>query len=150
MSLLPGVPNMGPAPVSPTIKVAGKASLGGPTGIAKTAQTAGKPGNTENLGSLIGRMGKGLTSAGGGNPAAHSISQYGKGISGIAGGTDPTAHAGAKLIRGTAAGPHVKRGGLGSGPQGMPGANSPSSSGDPGSSNASAGGSMGQSGYDQE
>jgi hypothetical protein len=139
MSLLPGVPNMSPAPVSPTIKIAGKANLGAPSGIAKVAQSAGKPGNTENFGSVVGRMGKGISNLGGGSQVAHSINHYGKsgpafpGMQGLAGtsGVQPTMHAGAKLIRGTSMGKHIKKGGLGSGPQGMPGGNSPNDSGDP-------------------
>ena len=139
MSLLPGVPNMGPAPVSPTIKMAGKASLGGPSGIAKTAHAAGKPGNTENFGSVVGRMGKGISAIGGGNALAHSINHYGKGgpqVPGMQGldgsaGIQPTAHAGASMIRGTKMGSHIKRGALGPGPQGAPGANQPNNSGDP-------------------
>ena len=139
MSLLPGVPNMGPAPVSPTIKVAGKASLGGPSGIAKTAQAVGKPGNTENFGSVVGRMGKGISAIGGGSSVAHSINHSGKngpsfpGMEGMAGtgGVQPTAHAGASMIRGTSMSQHIRKGALGPGKQGAPGPNSPNNSGDP-------------------
>lgn len=61
MALLPGVPNVGPAPVSPM------------------AHSAGKPGKTEHLGSVVGRTGKGLTNIGGGDSALHSLNHYGKG-----------------------------------------------------------------------
>ena len=146
MSLLPGVPNVGPAPVNPTIKVSGKASLGGPAGIAKVAQTAGKPGNTEHIGSVVGRTGKGISSLGGGSSLAHSASQYAKmpGAGAImggeiagAGGVDPTKHAGATIVRGGAMRSHLRTGGIGPGNMGAPGANSPDATGDPGASSPS-------------
>ena len=132
MSLLPGVPNMGPAPVSPTIATPGKSAMGGPSGIAKIAQGVGKPGNTEHLGSIIGRTGKGMTSLGGGNSGAHSFSQYAKQpaagalmggeLAGSSNGVNPTAHPGAKMIRGGGGGmrSHIRQGGLGAGDMGMP------------------------------
>lgn len=117
MSYLPGVPNMGPAPVSP-VSTGANTTVGKPGGIAAIAHGVGKPSNTQHLGSIIGLPGKGSTSVGGGDPMAHSLSQYMK----TAGGAQPTAHAGVKnAIRGGKMGPHVKRGGLGQGPMGMPG-----------------------------
>lgn len=86
MAYLPGVPDVGPAPVSPT---------GG-----------GKALKTEQLGSVVGRTGKGLTTVGGGDSAAHSLNHYGK----------PTIHGGA-------IGRNIKKGGLGPGKMGMPGPN---------------------------
>jgi hypothetical protein len=133
MSYLPGVPNVGPAPVGPSLPVASHVDVGSHTGIAKTATTVGKPGNTQHFGNVTGRMGKGLTALGGGDPSNHAQNHYGK--SGLpaaptdgaslggqsVGGVSPTQHAGMKEIRGTSAGPHVKRGGLGPGPMGTPG-----------------------------
>lgn len=130
MSLLPGVPDVGPKPVSPTISGGAKISQGAPQGIAATANSVGKPGNTEHLGSIIGRTGKGLTSAGGGDPAMHSMSHYGKnapsglggGVGQPAGGVDPTSHGGMSAIRGGSMGKHVRKDGLGAGKTGMPAA----------------------------
>lgn len=87
MAYLPGVPDVGPAPVSPP---------GGGKTIA-----------VQHLGSVVGRTGKGLTTVGGGDPIAHSLSHYGK--------------PGKNAIRGGKMGSHVKKGGLGPGAQGMPG-----------------------------
>jgi hypothetical protein len=130
MALLPGVPDMGPKPVSPTIAISGKSSLGGPSGIAKVAQGAGKPGNTEHFGSVVGRTGKGISNLGGGSSLAHSQSQYAKtpGPGAIMGGEgaagiDPTAHSGSKMIRGESGAmrSHIREGGLGPGPMSAPG-----------------------------
>ena len=136
MSLLPGVPNMSPAPISPVkpITAGANTDVGKPSGINAIAHSVGKPGNVENLGSIVGRPGKGMTSVGGGNQTAHMLNHYGKppanpqassslvaGLSGT-GGVDPTAHAGANKIRGMSGGIHrVRNGGLGPGPQGTPG-----------------------------
>lgn len=117
---------MGPKPVGPTISGGAKVSQGAPHGIAATAHSVGKPGNTEHLGSLIGRSGKGLTSAGGGDPTMHSINHYGKnppallGGAPMAAGVNPTAHAGMTAIRGGSMGKHVRKDGLGAGKMGMP------------------------------
>lgn len=132
MSYLPGVPDMGPAPVSPTISTHTSVGKGGPQGIAAVASGVGKASRTQHLGSLIGRAGAGSTAAGGGNPLAHSIGHYGKtppatpllgGSAGMAGGVDPTAHAGAVMIRGGKGQmrSHIREGGLGAGQMGMPG-----------------------------
>jgi hypothetical protein len=135
MAYLPGVPNVGPAPVGPSLPVASHVDVGSHTGIAKTATTVGKPGNTQHLGSVVGRTGKGLTAVGGGNPMNHSMNAYGKnGLPAPAtngasvggesmGGVSPTAHKGAQIIRGGGGGvrAHVKEGGLGPGKMGMPG-----------------------------
>lgn len=135
MAYLPGVPDGGPAPVSPTAPGGAKTSLGKPGGISAVAHSVGKPGNTEHLGSIIGRPGKGMTSVGGGDPLAHSLNHYGKppanpaaaskllGGQQMDGGTVPTAHAGAKIIRGESGQmrQHVRTGGLGAGKMGMPG-----------------------------
>lgn len=124
MALLPGVPNVGPAPVSPTVKVGAKVSLGKPaSGISAAAHSVGKPGNSEHFGSVVGRTGKGLTALGGGSSAAHSLNQYGK-SSQLEGGVDPTQHAGVSQIRGGGMGklnPHVRQGGLGPGKMSTPG-----------------------------
>jgi hypothetical protein len=133
MAYLPGVPNVGPAPVGPSLPVASHVDVGTHTGIAKVATTVGKPGNTQHLGSVVGRTGKGLTGVGGGNPMNHMQNHYGK--SGLpaaptdgasVGGQsvgDPTQHAGSRTIRGEAGGirAHVREGGLGPGQLGMPG-----------------------------
>lgn len=129
MSLLPGVPNMGPAPVSPTMKMPSITSVGKSSGIAAVAGSVGKPGNTEHLGSVVGRTGKGISNLGGGSSLAHSMNAYGKkppallGGTQMAGGVDPTAHAGAKMIRGGSGGmrSHIRQGGLGPGSMGAPG-----------------------------
>lgn len=132
MAYLPGVPNMGPAPVGPSLPVASKATVGAPKGIAATAAKVGKPGNTEHFGSVVGRTGKGISGIGGGSTSAHSQNHYGKsgmpappqlGGSQVEGGVDPTKHAGATIIRGQSGGirAHVRQGGLGPGQLGMPG-----------------------------
>lgn len=133
MAYLPGVPNVGPAPVSPTIKMSSAGGKGSSGGIAAIAGRAGKPGNTEHFGSVVGRTGKGISNLGGGSSAAHSLSQYGKAAKAPAllggqqgaGGVDPTQHLGVKQIRGGGLGtinPRVKQGGLGPGFAGSPGA----------------------------
>lgn len=119
MSYLPGVPDMGPKPVSPTVPGGANTTVGKPSGIAQVANSVGKPGNTQHLGSVVGRTGKGMTSVGGGDPLAHSVSQYGK----TGAGTNPTAHGGAKQIRGLSGTMRqgVRSGGLGPERLGMPG-----------------------------
>jgi hypothetical protein len=131
MSYLPGVPNMSPAPVS-TAPAGGK---GGTTGIAKIAATVGKPGRSQELGSMVGRHASGTsTHITGGDPLAQSLQHYGKKPPAMLGGTlggnatvDPTAHAGASMIRGGAGGikprGYLKYGGLGPGRMGAPGPN---------------------------
>jgi hypothetical protein len=130
MSYLPGVPDMGPAPVSPTISSPAKLGVGKPKGISAVAHSVGKPGNTQHLGSVVGRTGKGITALGGGSPAAHAVNNYGKkstpGLLGgqlMGAGKDPTAHAGATMIRGQSGAmrPHVRMGGLGPGKESTPG-----------------------------
>jgi hypothetical protein len=133
MSYLPGVPNMGPKPVSPTVSVTkAGGGVGHSGGIGGLARSVGKPGNTEHLGSVVGRTGKGLTAVGGGNQAMHSLNNYGKaakapallGGSQTAGGVDPTQHAGVKQIRGSGLGQissRVRQGGLGPGRASTPG-----------------------------
>lgn len=131
MSYLPGVPNMGPAPIGPTIKVPSSVSVGKPSGIAAVAHGAGKPGNTQQLGSVVGKTGKGLTGIGGGNQAAHALNHYGKapppGISGMTGGSTvkPISEAGAgtRMIKGSGGGirPHIRQGALGPGRMGAAG-----------------------------
>jgi hypothetical protein len=131
--------------VSPTIKVAGKTGVGSPsTGIGQTAQTAGKPGRTEHLGSIIARRGSGISALGGGNQIAHSMNSYGKqpakmpGIEGLAGtgGVQPTAHAGANMIRGGSGTirQHVREGGLGPSKMSGAGPTAPDATGEPGTS----------------
>ena len=129
MALLPGVPDMGPKPVSPTIPGGANTTVGKPGGIAQVANSVGKPGNTQHLGSVVGRTGKGMTSVGGGDPLAHGFNHYGKkppaslGGQQITGGVDPTAHPGSKQIRGGLTGGvhRVRSGGLGPERIGMPG-----------------------------
>lgn len=136
MAYLPGVPDTGPAPVAPSLaQGVAKVDVGKPSGIAAVAHSVGKPGNTEQLHSVVGRTGKGLTSVGGGNPMTHSLNHYGKVASAgsLAGqllgsstgtGVDPTKHAGASIVRGESGSPmrkHLRTGGLGNGPMGMPG-----------------------------
>jgi len=106
MSYLPGVPDMGPAPVAPM--AAGAAgSKGMPHGIAGLANKVGKPGRSEQI-RTIGVKGAGNTSIGGGNPALHSLGQYGKNASKVLGNLDgaqapkPTDHPGVREIRGGA------------------------------------------------
>lgn len=131
MAYLPGVPNVGPAPVSPTVKIAPSIGVGRPHGIAAVAASVGKPGNTEHLGSVVGRTGKGISNLGGGDSALHSLNNYGKtpkapallGGSQGAGGIDPTAHMGTKMIRGGSGTMkrNIRSGGLGPGFAGAPG-----------------------------
>jgi hypothetical protein len=130
MSYLPGVPDMGPAPVSPTIKTSASLGVGKPKGISAVAHSVGKPGNTQHLGTVVGRTGKGITALGGGSPSAHAQNNYGKvktpgllGGQSMSPGTDPTAHAGAKMIRGQSGAmrSHVREGGLGPGKMSTPG-----------------------------
>lgn len=129
MSLLPGVPNMGPAPVStaaagPTLRTPGSTGMGKPSGIAAIAAGVGKPGSTQHLGNLAGRSGKGISAITGGSPAQHMGNHYGKtapallGGQQMPGGVDPTAHAGANMIRGGSGAmrSHIRAGGLGPGP----------------------------------
>lgn len=135
MAYLPGVPDVGPAPVSPVVG-GGKTSLGAPGGISARAHAAGKPGNVEHLGNIMpqGRnprsdSGGGFSSVGGGNPGLHSLGHYGKkapplmGGDQITGGVDPTAHPGVTMIRGGLGNPsrHVREGGLGPGRMSTPG-----------------------------
>jgi len=98
MAYLPGVPNVGPKPVS--------------TAAAKPASPA-KQIRTENLGSVVGRTGKGLTSLGGGDLAAHSLNHYGK----------PAKSKSIAMIRGGVGGMkrNVRAGGLGPGFAGVAG-----------------------------
>lgn len=118
MSYLPGVPDMGPAPVSPTPTGGAKSSLGAPKGISAIAHSVGKPGRTQNFGSVVGRTGKGISALGGGDQTAHSMNHYGKkapallGGSQMSGGVDPTAHAGSKVVRGGNMRSHLRTGGL--------------------------------------
>lgn len=129
MSLLPGVPNMGPAPASPTARTGNSTSVGKPSGIGAVAAGVGKPGRTEHLGSVVGRTGKGISTLTGGDPMAHMGNHYGKkapallGGTQMAGGVDPTAHPGANMIRGGAGvmRSHIREGGLGPGPMSTPG-----------------------------
>lgn len=129
MSYLPGVPDMGPKPVNPTLSGGANTTVGKPNGVAAVANSVGKPGNTQHLGSVVGRTGKGMTSIGGGDPLAHGMSHYGKkapallGGQQTAGGVDPTAHAGSKQIRGLSGTMRhgVRAGGLGPGRMGTPG-----------------------------
>jgi hypothetical protein len=131
MGYLPGVPDMGPKPVSPTIASPSKVGVGKPTGISATAHSVGKPGNTQHFGSVVGKTGKGISALGGGNPAAHAFNQYGKpgkgpgalGGAQITGGVDPTAHKGSMVVRGQSGAmrPHVRMGGLGPGKESTPG-----------------------------
>lgn len=126
MSYLPGVPNMGPAPVSPTIKSGASIGKGKPTpGPSAAAHSVGKPGNTQHIGSIFGKPGAGGSSVGGGNPAAHSSGNYGKLLGGqqMAGGVDPTAHKGAQMIKGQSGTmrSHIREGGLGPGKMSTPG-----------------------------
>lgn len=130
MSYLPGVPDMRPAPVSPTIKSPASVTKGAPKGISAIAHSVGKPGSTQHLGSVVGKSGKGLNGLGGGSPAAHAMNNYGKqkapGLIGgqqMAGGVDPTAHKGAQMVRGGSGGmrSHVRMGGLGPGKMSTPG-----------------------------
>lgn len=140
MSYLPGVPNAGPAPVSP---MAGgmKASRGGPsTGIAKTAASVGKPGRTQHMGSLTTTMPRATprTSVTGGDPMAHSMGQFGKSFSmpgsGMSGGSgvDPTQHAGVSQVKGGMGGMgrRIKQGALGPGKAGAVGPNATSGTSD--------------------
>ena len=121
---------MGPKPVSPTISSPSKVGVGKPSGISAIAHSVGKPGNTQHLGSVVGKTGKGISALGGGSPAAHSMNNYGKqkapGLLGgqqMTGGVDPTAHKGAMVIRGQSGAmrPHVRMGGLGPGKESTPG-----------------------------
>lgn len=129
MAYLPGVPNVGPAPVNPTISAPAHTSIGKPAGIAAVAHTVGKPGNTQHFGSVVGRTGSGISALGGGSSAQHSMNDYGKkppallGGEQMAGGMDPTAHKGASMIRGGSGGmrTHIREGGLGPGPMSTPG-----------------------------
>jgi hypothetical protein len=98
--------------------MASKTPIGAPSGIAGLAHSVGKPGRTQNLGSLIGRRTAGLSANTGGNSAMQSLNHYGKGgapmlDNTVAGGVDPTAHAGAKMVRGGSMSPHIRSGGLG-------------------------------------
>lgn len=102
--------------------------MGQPTAIAATAQSVGKPGRTQHLGSVVGRRGAGLSSIGGGDPGNHSVNHYGKNgppmMGGqMTGGVNPTAHAGVKMIRGGSGGirRNVREGGLGPGKMSTPG-----------------------------
>jgi len=110
MGYLPGAPDM--------VK---------PQGIAATAQSVGKPARTQQLGSVVGRRGAGLTSIGGGDPGMHSLNHYGKNGSPSLGpassGVNPTAHAGVKMIRGGSGqmGSRIRQGGLGPGKMSTPG-----------------------------
>lgn len=130
MSYLPGVPDMGPAPVSPTIKTPSSLGVGRPHGIAAVAHTVGKPGRTQDLGSVVGRTGKGISTLTGGDPLAHSMNHYGKaappallGGSQMTGGVDPTEHAGVKQVRGGSGGirANPRTGGIGPGKMSTPG-----------------------------
>ncbi len=131
MAYLPGVPNAGPAPVAPTFKGPTSSSgRGAPSGVAAIAQKVGKPGNTQHLGSVVGKTGAGLTGIGGGNQGAHGQGHYGKvappGLSGMTGGTPPkpvSEHGGTGMIKGSAGGirTHVREGGLGPGRMSAPG-----------------------------
>ncbi len=129
MAYLPGVPDVGPAPVSPTphMNNAGVGRSGG-TAIGHLARSVGKPGHTEHLGSVVGRRGAGMSTGTGGNPGMHSLGHYGKappllGGAQIEGGVDPTAHPGAKVIRGGSGAmrSHIMVGGLGPGKGSTPG-----------------------------
>lgn len=132
MSLLPGVPNMSPAPVSPTGPGIVKASVGKPGSFGQSP--GAKFGNTQHLGSVVGKTGKGLTAVGGGDTAFHGLNDYGKssppgnrassllGAQQMTGGVDPTAHQGVKQIRGSSGGIHRNKvGGLGPDKMGQPG-----------------------------
>lgn len=122
MAYLPGVPDVGPKPVSTVPTTVGKSS-----GISAVAHSVGKPGRTQDLGSIVGRPGAGSSTITGGDAAMHSIGHYGKtppaGMGGSGNGVDPTAHAGAKIIRGGSGGlgRHVRQGGLGPGKLSAPG-----------------------------
>lgn len=129
MALLPGVPDMGPKPVSPTLPGGANTTVGKPSGVAQVANAVGKPGNTQHLGSVVGRTGKGMTSVGGGDPLAHGFNHYGKNPPSLlggqqsTGGVDPTVHPGSKQNRGLSGATRhgVRAGGLGPEKLGMPG-----------------------------
>jgi hypothetical protein len=127
MAYLPGVPDMGPAPVSPIVG-SSKTPIGAPKGISAIAHSVGKPGHAQHLGNIVGTRGAGSTALGGGDPAMHSLGHYGKKapplLGGQTAGIDPTAHAGANMIRGGGANPmrsHIREGGLGPGKMSSPG-----------------------------
>ena len=128
MAYLPGVPNMGPSPVSPVVG-GSHTSVGAPKGIAAIAHQVGKPGYVEHHGSVVGRRSAGLTAVGGGNQAMHSMNHYGKKTppllagSQLAGGNDPIAHPGIRMIRGGSGQmrSHIREGGLGPGRMSTPG-----------------------------
>lgn len=117
MSLLPGVPNMGPKPVMPSISP----GIHGNTGAAgKTfAHADPKGARAQSLGSPY--TGPRAT-VDRGDPLTRMMGHYGKtppaGMAGMAGSAppiDPTAHAGSKMVRGSGGGmrPHIRQGGLG-------------------------------------
>jgi len=139
MALLGGLPGMGSAfsGGGPSIAAPGKMGIGKHSGIAQHAtNNVGKPGRTENFGithTSVGHVKAPSASITGGDPGMHSLNRYGKGGGGgllapaaggaAPGGVDPTAHAGAKMIRGGAGTmrTHLREGGLGPGTMGAPG-----------------------------
>ncbi len=130
MALLPGVPNVGPAPVQVAPHSSSAVGIGKQTGIAKIAAGAGKPHNTQHLGNLTSPSPRATprTSLTPGNPGARKLGQYGKAPGLVGGGqgdgdTDVTQHPGAKMVRGGMGGikPHVREGGLGPGKMSTPG-----------------------------
>lgn len=131
MSLLPGVPDMSPKPVNPTVAVSSKVGRGAPRGVAAIAHSVGKPGRTQHLGNITGRPGQGISNISGSAAGAAAANHYGKtpaaGLSGMTGGNTvkpiSESHGGVRMIKGSGGGirPHVREGGLGPGRFSTPG-----------------------------
>lgn len=130
MSYLPGVPDVGPAPVSPTGGQGGgiRVSPGSAKGHADKvfAKSDGKGAKAEHLASPHAR-----STITGGDPLARLMGHYGKATPaplqamglGLGSGAQPTMHPGATLVRGGKGQmrTHIFQGGLGPGRMGQPG-----------------------------
>lgn len=127
---MPSIGGGGGRSHGPTISSpSAKSGIGHPKGIAGLAHSVGKPGNTENLGNLHTAGYRAPKAAiPGGDPMMHSMNHYGKPSAspaggGLAGGVDPTAHAGANVVRGAGMREHIRQGALGPGMLGAAGPN---------------------------